>query len=225
MRNTYFEQLGAAAGIVFVAMQIAAQTLIQLSAPEPAFNAPSAAIAAFFAAQNSQLFFLGDYLSTLSMIPFLWFLARLWSTLRTAEGEPGWLSLVTVGSGLMLVAAVTANSAWQAAVFRKDQGIDPQTLRTLFDQGNFSFANMWVFLGSLSLTTGVLTFTTRALPRWLGVSAVLIAVGFLAARAVWASSGLVFVPFTVFLLWLVAVSIVLLRRPMARQVVDALAAA
>jgi len=41
---------------------------------------------------------------------------------------------------------------------------------------------------------------------------VLITAGLLAARAVWASSDLVFVPFILFYLWLIAVSGVLIRR-------------
>ena len=90
MSNPRLEQIGAAGGIVFVALQIAAQALIQAGGAEPPFDAPAQTIAAFFMARNSQLFALGDYLSTLSLIAFLWFLGRLWSVLRRAEGEPAW---------------------------------------------------------------------------------------------------------------------------------------
>jgi hypothetical protein len=51
----------------------------------------------------------------------------------------------------------------------------------------------------------------------LGWAGVLIAGGLLAARAVWASSGLVFVPFGLCYLWLIAISIVLMRRAGAAE--------
>src|SRR5262249_41147044 len=146
------------------------------------------------------------------LIVFLWFLGSLWSALRRGEGEPAWLSLVALASGLMVVATVSAGSGWALAVFRKDEGLDPQIARLLFDQGNFAFANAWARLASLSLSTGVVTIRTRAFPRWLGWAGVLIAGGLLAARAIWASSGLVFVPFGLCYLWLIAISIVLIRR-------------
>ena len=45
----------------------------------------------------------------------------------------------------------------------------------------------------------------------------LVAGGLLAARAIWASSGLVFIPFGLCYLWLIAISIVLIRRAGAAE--------
>src|SRR5262245_21978220 len=217
MSNSRLEQIGAAGGIVFVVLQMGSQALIQVGGAEPPFDAPAQTIVAFFRARNSQLFALGEYLSALSLIVFLWFLGSLWSALRRGEGEPAWLSLVALASGLMVVATVSAGSGWPLAVFRKDQGLDPQTARLLFDQANFAFANAWVMLASLSLASGVVSIRTGALPRWLGWAGVLIAGGLLAARAVWASSGLVFIPFGLCYLWLIAISVVLIRRARATE--------
>jgi hypothetical protein len=217
MGNSGWEQIGAARGIVFVMLQMASQALIQVGGAEPPFDAPAQTIVAFFMARNSQLFALGEYLSTLSLIAFLWFLGSLWTTLRRGEGEPTWLSFVAAASGLMIVAAVSAGGGWPLAVFRQAEGLDPQIARLLFDQGNFAFANAWVMLASLSLATGVVSIRTGALPRWLGWAGVTIAVSLLAARAVWASSGLVFVAFGLCYLWLIAISIVLIRRARASE--------
>ena len=210
MSNTRWDKIGAAGGIVFVVMQMASQALIQVGGGEPPFDAPASTIVAFFMARNGQLFALGDYLSTLSLIPFLWFLGRLWGALRQAEGESGWLSFIAAASGVLVVAAIIGGG-WSLAVFRRDEGLDPQIARLLFDQGNFGFANAWAMLASLSLATGVASIRTGALPRWLGWAGVLIAAGLLAARAIWASSGLVFIPFGLCYLWLIATSIVLIR--------------
>ena len=217
MSNSRWEQIGAAGGIVFVVLQMAAQALIQVGGVESPFDATAEPIVAFFMARNSQFFALGDYLSSLSLIAFLWFLGSLWSALRRAEGEPAWLSFVATASGLMIVAAVSAGGGWPLAVFRRGEGLDPQIARLLFDQGNFAFANAWVMLASLSLATGLVSIRTGALPRWLGWSGVLIAGGLLAARAVWASSGLVFVPFGLCYLWLIAISVVLIHRARATE--------
>jgi hypothetical protein len=217
MGNARWEQLGAAGGIVFVVLQMASQALIQAGGGEPPFGAPAPAIIAFFMAKDSQLFAMGEYLSALSLIAFLWFLGSLWATLRRAEREPAWLSLVALASGVLIVATVSAGTGWPLAVFRRDQGLDPQIARLLFDQGNFAFANAWVMLASLSLATGVVSIRTGALPHWLGWAGVIIAGGLLAARAVWASSGLVFIPFMLCYLWLIAVSVVLIRRARAAE--------
>ncbi|HEU5086119.1 MAG TPA: hypothetical protein VFT99_01695 [Roseiflexaceae bacterium] len=217
MSSTRWEQIGAAGGIVFVVLQMAAQSLMQVGGAEPPFNAPADTIAAFFTARDSQLFALGEYLSTLSLIAFLWFLGSLWSALRRSESEPAWLSLVALASGLMVVAIAGAGMGWPLAVFRKNEGLEPQIARLLFDQGNFAFANVWVMLASLSLATGVVSIRTGALPRWLGWAGVLIAVGLLAARAAWAGSALVFVPFLLCYLWLIAISVVLIRRASVGQ--------
>ena len=72
---------------------------------------------------------MGDYLSTLSLIAFVWFLGSLWSALSRAEGEPAWLSFVAAASGLMIVAAVSGGGGWPLAVFRSDEGLDPQIAR------------------------------------------------------------------------------------------------
>jgi hypothetical protein len=216
MSNSRLEQIGAAGGIVFVAMQMASQALIQVGGAEPPFDASAQTIVAFFMARDNQLFVLGEYLSALSLIPFLWFLGSLWSVLRRGEGEPAWLSVV---------ATVSAGSGWALAVFRKDEGLDPQIARLLFDQGNFAFANAWAMLASLSLASGVVSLRTGALPHWLGWSGVLIAGGLLAARAVWASSQLVFIPFGLCYLWLIAISIVLIRHASAAQPAPRMSAA
>jgi hypothetical protein len=217
MNKSRWEQIGAAGGIVFVVLQMGGQSLIQVGGAEPPFGAPAPTIAAFFMARDSQIFALGEYLSTLSLIAFLWFLGSLWAALRRAEGEPAWLSLVALSSGLMVVAVASAGNSWPLAVLRRDEGLDPQVARLLFDQGNFAFANAWVMLASLSLATGVASIRTGVLPRWLGWAGIVIAGGLLAARAIWASSGLVFIPFGFCYLWLIAISVVLLRRAGASE--------
>lgn len=106
METPRWERIGAAGGIVVVLLQVVAQSLIQVGGGEPSFDAPAQTIVAFFMARNNQLCALGDYLSILALIPFLWFLGRLWMALRRADGDPAMRSRVALASGLTLTTTV-----------------------------------------------------------------------------------------------------------------------
>jgi hypothetical protein len=212
MDTRRWEQVGAAAGIAFVVLQGVAQGLIQAGGSEPAFSAAAPEIVDFFMTRDRRLFGLGDYLSTLSLIPFVWFLGALWARLRRSESEPAWLSLVALASGLVTAAQLVTGGGWTLAMARIDEGLDPELARLLFDQGNLGFANIWVSLASMLLATGVVSLHTEALPRWLGWSALVIAIGLVIARAFWVGSSIVFAPYVLFWLWLIVTSIVMIRR-------------
>lgn len=213
MAKRRWEQIGAAGGIVFVLLQLAGQALIQVGGAEPSFNAPAEEIVTFFENRNPQLFAVGCLLSVIAIFAFFWFLGALWARLRRHEEEPAWMSLVAFGSGLVSVAAVFADSGWALAVFRINEGLDPQLARYLFDSGNFGFATFWVFLAAFLFTTGIVILRGGALPGWLGWLGLVTAIALLVARAVWAEpSGAVFIPYVLFWLWLIATSFVLIRR-------------
>ena len=209
-----WEQIGAAGGIAFVVLQLAGQSLIQVGGAEPPFNATAAEIETFFMNRNLQLASIGGFLSALSTIAFFWFLGALWSRLRRYEGEPGWLSLVAFASGLAGVATILGGGGgWELALMRLSEGLDAETIQMLFDRGNFAFATFWVALAGMLLATGVVAIRDGALPRWLGWYALALAVALLAARAVWfTGSGIKFMPYVLFWAWLIATSIVLIRR-------------
>jgi len=210
MSGKRLEQVAAAGGIAFVVLESMGQGLIQMGGAEPAFGAPADEIMAFFLARDETLFNWGGYLSLLSFIALLWFLGALWAAMRRAEGDPALLSMVAFGSGLVGVAALTGGT-WAMAVFRIREGLDPQVGRTLYDLGNFAFATSWVFYASLLLAAGVAAILYRTLPRWLGWASIIVAVGLLAGRIIWTSQA-AFVPWVLFWLWLIIVSVILIRR-------------
>lgn len=208
-----WEQIGAAGGIAFVILQLVSQSLIQAGGSEPAFDAPAAEIEAFFMNRNIQLALTGGFLSVLSTIAFIWFLGALWARLRRSEGEPGWLSLVAFASGLAGMAAILGSGGWELALLRLGDGLEAETFRLLFDLGNFAFAAYWVALASMLLAAGVVTIRDGAFPRWLGWSGLLVALALLAVRAVWfTASGVKFLPYVLFWVWLIAASISMMRR-------------
>jgi hypothetical protein len=212
MESRRWEQLGAAMGIAFIIMQLTAQGMIQPGGAEPPFYAGSQEIVEFFMTRNTRLAGLGDYLSTLSLIPFVGWLSALWARLRRAEGAAGWLSVAALGSGLVTATQLVSGGGWTLAMGRIGEGLDPELARMLFDMGNLNFANIWVSLAGMLLAAGLLSIRTGALPRWLGWAGLAIALGLLIARAFWERSGIVFTPYAVFWLWVIASSVVLIWR-------------
>jgi len=213
MSKTTWKKIGALGGIAFVVLQLTAQGLIQIGGAEPAFNATAQEILDFFTARNKPLFVIGGYLSTLSIIAFLWFLGSLWGTLKHGEGDPAWMSLVAVASGLFVMAPIATSGGWALAIFRIGEGLDPQLARLLFDQGNYAFATLWVFVSSFLVSAGVVILQSEVLPKWLAWFGFVIAVLSLVSRAFWTYPNMIiFMPYTLFWVWLIAASIALVRH-------------
>jgi hypothetical protein len=209
----HWQKIGAAGGIAFVALQLASQMLIQIGGSEPVFNAPTEEIVAYFLNRNLLFASIGGFLSIVSIIIFLWFLGVLWATLQDHEGEPAWLSLLAFASGVVGMAIMLGGSGWELAFLRLGDGLSAEIIQLLFDQGNLTFANFWVALASMLLATGIITIRYAALPRWLGWFALLLAAALLSVRAVWfTASGIKFMPYVLFWIWLSATSVTLYRR-------------
>jgi len=210
--NRRWEQIGAAAGIVFVVAQIAANNLMeQPSASEPPFFAEAPEIVDFFMRLDSSLFRLGDYLMMLAVIPFVWWLSVLWARLRRAEGTAGWLSVATLGFGLVSATLLASRNGWTLAMDRIDEGLNPELARTLFDMGNSNFANVWVTIAGMLIAASILSIRTGALPKWLGWAGLVVALGLVIARGFLDQSWLSFA-YAFFWLWMIATSVVLIRR-------------
>jgi hypothetical protein len=204
-------RFAALGGITFVVLQMVGQGLIQAGGAEPAFTAPADEILQFFRQRDTTLFAIGGYLSALSVVPYLWFLGTLWDFLRRAEGEHGWLSLTAIGSGLILP-AISLIGGWELAMFRLGENIDPVMVRLLFDAGNFAFAGLWVTSGSMLLSVGALGLLSGKLPRWFSWFGLATGIGLLAARTVW-TAQIAFIPYTLFWVWMIVMSLVLVRKP------------
>ena len=213
MSNRHWEQLGAAAGIVFVVGQVAANNLMeQPGGSEPPFFAEAPEIVDFFMRLDSHLFGLGDYLMTLAVIPFVWWLSVLWARLHRAEGTAGWLSVATLGFGLVAATQLVSGGGWTLAMGRIEEGLDPQLARTLFDMGNLNFVDIWVSFAGMLIAASVLSIRTGALPKWLGWAGMVVALGLVIARGFWEQSGMVVFIYAFFWLWMIVTGVVLIRR-------------
>jgi magnesium-transporting ATPase (P-type) len=140
-----------------------------LPAVEGAEEAP-AYIAAHLNAYRLVLLF-----TTLGVMAFLWFLGSLWATLKGAEAEPGRgsalaLTGAAVGSGLMLVSLALGFTAGLSG-----SPVQADTVPTLYVAGALLFAMGGGVLAVFFFGVARVILQTRAMARWLGVVAFIVA--------------------------------------------------
>jgi hypothetical protein len=185
-------------------------TIAISSLGEPPFDGSPADITRFFSAMGgapwASAASAGQCLGSLAL---LWWAVGIVLMLRSHEGEPGWRSTAALGSIVVFTAYVVLEPFWATATARG--GVSGDLAVFAFDAGNVGFANAWLALGSFAVACGWVALATRSLPTWLGWLALGSGLGFVLARLVWTSSAWL-VPYTGFWVWVVSVSVVLLRR-------------
>lgn len=156
--------------------------------------------------------FVGLALDVLGSVAFALFAARLWGTLRSAEAPPGWLSTAAFGAALLAVAASFVDKTIFSAIFlHAGGGIEPGVAAPLFAVASASFALFSTFAGVFIGLASVVALQTSVLPRWLGWLGLAVLALSLAGVAL-AEIG--FLAFPLVLVWLIAASVLLLRRPL-----------
>lgn len=208
------DRVGGASGILGLVLSIGGFALIGAAgfALEP--GASTRDVAAAVSDGNPSLALAGLYLDTLGSLLFVVFAACLGSRLRRTESEPGWVPLAAFGAALAMITAALGDKATYYAVFsRADTGLDANVAAALYDTSVGFFTLVGALSGLFLLLTGVATLRTGALPTWLGRAGVAVGVAAIASAAVpEGSAGQMVFPFVA--LWMVAVSIALLRvRP------------
>ena len=144
----------------------------------------------------------------IGMLFFIPFLGYLYSLLRRAEGEDGWLSATAFGAGLVeftikLVSVIPAFAA-------RTDGLSPQVHQALENMGNFAYIITMLPIGVMMAAVAAVALKTRVLPLWLGLLAALAAPACLVNGMFFNAD---FGPaFLLFLLWIVFASAVLTLR-------------
>jgi hypothetical protein len=204
-------RLGAGSGIAYVGLIIIAGQLGPAGGI-PATNASPHTIGTYIAHHPpSTAQWAGVYLEVLALLAFVVFVGYLWHVLRDAERGAGWLAGVALSGGLLSAAIKLASlPAALAALYRADDGISTQVATALIDMNNIAFALTWATTALMLAATAGVALRTGVLPRRLSWSAIAIAVGLLASLPFAASTE----PptFLLALIWIIAASVVLLRR-------------
>jgi len=210
------QRLGAASGIIAVLLMV---VLIFVGAPafEEVFD--------FQASAQQFGASIDKYRQTLGLVNFLvgliglfllGFTGSLKTTLSRAEGEPGLLSTAAYTAGALwafvwILYAALVSSAMELPGFYQN----PEGAKTIFPVAfHMLFSPVILLLPAMLLgATALVILRTQVLPRWLGWVSGLFAL----LNIVAAGSGLIFgapaIALTIiFPLWLVATSIVLIRK-------------
>ncbi len=206
-------RLGAIAGILYVVLQFVGFGIVGASVGVLTdLSSSDQEIASAFERPSGSGVWAGLYIGVLAFLLFVIFLARLSTTLRQAEGDPGWMSTAAFGSGILFVAlSLISLGIIGTGRLAAGRGIDIGLARTLTHLTSGIHVMSWgVAALFLAVSAGVV-LRTGALPRWTGWSAVVIAVALLVAMAAPASE---LAPIVAFLLpiWVLSTSISLLRR-------------
>jgi hypothetical protein len=222
MSTRLMARLGAGSGIAYAGL-IMVGGATGPAAGIPATNASPGTIGTYIAHHaptTSQ--WAGVYVEVLALLAFAVFVSYLWRVLRDAEGDRGWLAGAALSGGLLAVTIKLASlPAALAALYRADDGISAQVATALIDMNNIAFALTWAPTALMLAATAAVALRTGVLPRWLGRSAIAIAVGLLASLPFAASAE----PptFMLALIWIIAASVVLVRRVDAPAARDATA--
>jgi len=173
----------------------------------PAMGASGNEIVDWATTTNQQQFTIGIYIEALGFLLFLPFAAWLCTVARDAEDGSGWLATAGFGAVTLYVGiSVLDNGIWSSLLDGARHGTSPQTLASIRDIAEYIFHGTLLFGGAFFVSTGYVLFRTRALPRWIGGTAVAIGLGLLVPPLAAIMALLV-------LIWTVVVSLYLLARP------------
>jgi hypothetical protein len=211
------QRWAAISGIVFVVLMLTGASFV-LDVPKG--DASHQELARYLTdSGNHTRNIIGAYLWVLGGLAFLGFLTGLRSVLRRAEGEPGTLSNLVFGAGVLFAAVWSVSAATIATVpyaveFSNSTVSDPGLVTVFPSLGGLILLLGGGFAGILVLlATAALIFRTGALPRWLAWFGIAISLTLL--------FDVTYVNIIPFLAWVVAAAIVLLRRQEATATVEA----
>jgi hypothetical protein len=170
----------ALSGIVFVVLMLTGAFFV-IDVPAP--DASTQEIAGYLAdSGNHTRNIVGAYIWVLGGLAFLGFVAGLRAVLRRAEGDPGTLSSLVFGAGVVFTAVWSVSAVALAAVAYSvglaDAPVsDPDLVRVLPQLGSLLLLLGGGFAGILLvLATSMLIFRTRVLQRWLAWFGILVAI-------------------------------------------------
>jgi hypothetical protein len=157
-----------------------------------------------------------------ALVAFLWFLGTVFMRLREAEPVPR-LSAAALAGGVALAAAGLAGTAAEGAATYHASTLGADSLLALWDLSVFGLLFVLAGFTVLAAATGLLAVRPNALPRSLGIFSLAAAgyvfvvglVGTFTETGAFSPSdgALGAIAFLAFLVWLVAMSLTLIRQP------------
>jgi hypothetical protein len=185
MERRILPRLGAVCGILYVVLILAGNSVYE-SASET----------------------VGLSMELVGMLLFVPFLGYLWSVLRQAEGENGWLSTTAFGAGLMGITIKFASIAPVLAVTNLEEGMTLYRSMELMNSVSFNLSMFpYAVLAGAVFTV---TLRTRVLPAWIGWMGAVTAPALLVNAMFFFAENIM--AFLLFMLWVILLSAVLTWR-------------
>jgi hypothetical protein len=203
-----WERWGPLTGVLSVACSVVG-TLMVLSQPQDKDS--DAKILAYFAVHSHRVKgMVGLFVFLAGILLLLAFLAALRERLVAAEGRPAGASALAFGAGvasvpLAAVSMLLANGTLLATTNTSKFKIDPNTFRLFADTAYASWVAGVMISALVVWGTSAVALRTGLLPRWYARVGILVGIVQLFA--------FLFFPFFIWLLWIIATSILLVRRP------------
>ena len=191
MTARFTQRLGAVAGVMYAILLMTAGA-VGSPTTQPAFA-----------------------MEVLAFTLFLFFLGSLSSAMRLAEGGGGALSTTAFGAGLMSITIKLGSAAPLLAAHTNSDELGPDVTVALQDMNNASFALTFFPLAAMLAAFAWVAIRTAALPSWLGWAAAALSVSFAVGGLVGSSdlaSDWAGLPMVLFTAWVIATSVVLIRR-------------
>src|SRR6476619_3421213 len=161
-----------------------------------------------------------------TIFAFTWFMGSVFYRLRPAAR----LSVVALAGGIVLGIGAIVGTAGEAAAIYHADSLDPNTVRALWDLSVFGFLFFTVGFALIAAASGALAIRAQALPNWLCFYSVFAAVytfvvglvgSFSETGAFSPSDGVLgLITFLLFIVWLLAMGIVLVKEPRPGEPVE-----
>ncbi len=198
-------RIAAAFGAVYVVIGVVGGGTGDQNAPSLGSSGES--IAAYSAAHALRPLILGQVVEILSLLALLVFAAALYTILRRAQAEPGPLPVLVLGGGLLAAGLKLASLMPAFALQYHTTPIDPAVARALFEMNAFGFVLTWFGQALLLGSVAIAGLASRAIPRWLAIPAMVIAVALVVEAAFVTNPHASFVPELLWLLWVLVASV------------------
>jgi hypothetical protein len=217
MDRATWDRVAPGFGVVFAVLFVLGFLLIGDS---PALDESAEEIGAYYDDKRGKLLTV-TVLFGLSIVAFLWFLGSIVHTLRV-EADESRIAATALGAGIVttslfgLLVLLNAGLTFQIA----EDG-DAGVVAALYDLA-WSTSTLIAFpVAALVFATGIGAWRSRLLPGWFGLASVVGALAILASGTTWARDGFwapdglynAYITPLIFVAWIVALSVLLLRRP------------
>ena len=217
MSERQWQRIGAIGGLVFFVLVV-----VSFFTPStPDLDTPTFEVRSDVAEDRTGLIF-SVYIGSLAAAAFLVFAGGLWSLFQRA-GAAGAGVVTLVAASVTSALVIAANGVLLGLVYASEDNRAPTVVEALFQLDNTMFVPPFFALAAFHAAAALGIVATGVLPRWLGWISALVALAYVvglfgmfdADHEGGALGFLVFIGLLVSLLWVLAISALMLMRRFA----------